>query len=133
MTVDAEPSTRWTDPPVRYPDPAVRVLDPRFARYRIVSAAVERLATGFRWVEGPVWFGDQRTLVWSDVPGNTMWRWDEISGAVSTFRSPSNFSNGNTRDRQGRLLTCEHLGRRVTRTEYDGSVSVVVDSFESRR
>jgi len=133
MVFDAEPSDRWSDSPVRYPDPAVRVLDPRFARCRIVSAAVERLATGFRWVEGPVWFGDQHALVWSDVPSNTMWRWDELTGAVSTFRSPSSFSNGNTRDRQGRLVTCEHLGRRVTRTEYDGSLTVLADAYEGRR
>ncbi|MCR6493690.1 SMP-30/gluconolactonase/LRE family protein [Cellulomonas sp. P24] len=133
MAFDAEPPGRWTDPPVRYPDPAVKVLDPRFSRYRIVSAAVERLATGFRWVEGPVWFGDQHALVWSDVPGNTMWRWDELSGQVTPFRSPSHFSNGNTRDRQGRLVTCEHLERRVTRTEYDGSVSVLADRFQDRR
>lgn len=91
----------WIDQPVRYPDPAVRVLDERFTRYRLVSAAVERIAAGFRWVEGPVWFGDHPALVWSDVPSNTMWRWDEVSGGVTTFRSPSNFSNGNTRDSQG--------------------------------
>lgn len=130
---DAQPSSRWTDPPVRYPDAAVRVLDERFAHCRIVSAAVERIATGFRWVEGPVWFGDHHALVWSDVPSNTMWRWDEMSGDVTTFRSPSNFSNGNTRDRQGRLITCEHLGRRVTRTEPDGTLTVLADSFDGRR
>jgi len=133
MAIDAQPSRRWTDPPIRYPDPAVRVLDERFESIRVVSAAVERLATGFRWVEGPVWFGDHRVLIWSDVPSNVMMRWDERSGEVSTFRSPSNFANGNTRDKQGRLITCEHLDRRVTRTEYDGSSTVLLDSFHNRR
>ena len=98
-----------------YPDPAVEVLDPSFARYRIFSAAVERIATGLRWAEGPVWFGDGRYLLVSDIPNNRIIRWDEETGQVSDFRKPSNFGNGNTRDRQGRLITCEH-GRRVTRT-----------------
>ena len=93
---------------VRYPDPAIRVLDPSFARYRIGNAGVERLATGFRWAEGPVWFGDGRCLLWSDIPNNRIMRWDEETGAVSVFRKPSNYANGNTRDRQGRLVTCEH-------------------------
>ena len=87
---------------VRYPDPAVQVLDDSFAKYRVFNAAVERLATGFRWAEGPVWFGDGRYLLWSDIPNNRIMRWDEETGAVSVFRKPSNFSNGNTRDRQGR-------------------------------
>src|SRR5262245_15009477 len=92
---------------VRYPDPAIEVIDPRFAKYRIGNAAVERLATGFRWTEGPVWFGDGRYLLWSDIPNSQMLRWCEETGAVSVFRSSSNNSNGNTRDRQGRLITCE--------------------------
>ncbi|MCC7280990.1 MAG: SMP-30/gluconolactonase/LRE family protein [Acetobacteraceae bacterium] len=120
-------------PAGRYPDPAVQVLDPAFNKYRIVLAAVERLATGCRWAEGPVWFGDQRALLWSDVPSDRMLRWSEETGAVSTFRAPSGFSNGNTRDREGRLVTCEHGGRRVTRTEYDGSITVLADRFEGRR
>lgn len=115
-----------------YPDPAIEILDESFAKYRIFSAAVERLATGFRWCEGPVWFGDQRQLVWSDIPNDRMMRWDEETGAVSVFRKPSNWANGNTRDRQGRLVTCEH-GRRVTRTEYDGAITVLADSFEGKR
>jgi gluconolactonase len=118
---------------VRYPDPAIEVLDPRFGRYRIGNAAVERLHTGARWAEGPVWFGDGRYLLWSDIPNNRILRWCEETGAVSVFRSPSNNSNGNTRDRQGRLVTCEHGARRVTRTEYDGSISVLIDSFEGKR
>ena len=121
-------ASRWM-PAESYPDPAIEILDASFAPYRIFNAAVERLATGFRWCEGPVWFGDLRSLLWSDIPNNRMLRWDEESGAVSIFRKPSNNSNGNTRDRQGRLVTCEHGGRRVTRTELDGRITVLIDSF----
>jgi gluconolactonase len=126
------PPDRWPDAPGRYPDPAVRVLDPRFDRCRLHNAAVERIATGCRWVEGPVWFGDHRCLVWSDIPNNRMLRWDEATGAVTLFRSPSNYANGNTRDRQGRLVSCEHLTRRVTRTEHDGSITVLIDRFDGK-
>ncbi|HUJ99030.1 MAG TPA: SMP-30/gluconolactonase/LRE family protein [Stellaceae bacterium] len=121
-------ASRWM-PAESYPDPAIEILDASFAPYRIFNAAVERLATGFRWCEGPVWFGDLRSLLWSDIPNNRMLRWDEESSAVSHFRKPSNNSNGNTRDRQGRLVTCEHGGRRVTRTELDGRITVLIDSF----
>ncbi|QCI68811.1 SMP-30/gluconolactonase/LRE family protein [Phreatobacter stygius] len=120
-------------PSQRYPDPAIEILDPSFAKYRLFSAAVERLATGMRWAEGPVWFGDGRYLLWSDIPNNRVMRWDEETGAVSVFRKPSDFANGHTRDRQGRLITCEHGGRRVTRTEYDGSITVLIDRFEGKR
>jgi gluconolactonase len=126
------PPDRWPDAPGRYPDPAVRVLDPRFERYRLHNAAVERVATGYRWVEGPVWFGDHRCLLWSDIPSDRMLRWDEATGAVTEFRSPSNNANGHTRDRQGRLVSCEHLTRRVTRTEHDGSITVLADRFGGR-
>jgi gluconolactonase len=126
------PPDRWPDAPGRYPDPAVRVLDPRFDRCRLHNAAVERLTTGYRWVEGPVWFGDHRCLVWSDIPGNRMLRWDEATGMVTPFRSPADFANGHTRDRQGRLVSCEHLTRRVTRTEYDGSITVLIDQFDGK-
>ena len=119
--------------PTRYPDPAVRVLDPRFARYRLALAAVEQIADGCRWAEGPVWFGDQRCLLWSDIPNDRILRWDEETGAVSVFRKPSRNANGNTRDRQGRLVTCEHLSRRVTRTEYDGAITVLADRYRGRR
>ena len=118
--------------PVRYPDPAVQIVDESFAKYRIFNAAVERLATGFRWCEGPVWFGDGRHLLWSDIPNNRIMRWDEETGAVSVFRRPSNYANGNTRDRQGRLVTCEHDSRRVTRTEYDGAITVVLDRHDGK-
>lgn len=123
----------WSGGVVRYPDPAVEVLDDRFSRYRIGNAVVERLFTGCRWAEGPVWFGDARCLIWSDIPNNRMLRWTEESQEVSVYRSPSRHSNGNTRDRQGRLVTCEHTGRRVTRTEHDGSITVLMDSFEGKR
>jgi gluconolactonase len=122
----------WSPSP-RYPDHRIVAVDTQFDQYRLPLAKIERLATGFRWCEGPVWFGDSRTLIWSDVPGNTMYRWDEQTGVSSVFRKPSDNGNGNTRDRQGRLLTCEHLNRRVTRTEYDGSITVLADSFNNRR
>jgi gluconolactonase len=117
----------------RYPDPAVRVLDPAFNQYRLVLASVERLYTGCRWAEGPVWFGDGRYLLWSDIPNNRILRWDEETGAVSNFRKPSNNANGNTRDREGRLVTCEHDSRRVTRTEYDGTITVLADTYSGKR
>lgn len=118
---------------VRYPDPAVESVDPRFDQYRIGSAVVERLWTGARWAEGPVWFGDGRYLLFSDIPNNRIMRWTEETGQVSVFRAPSNYANGNTRDLQGRLVTCEHGSRRVTRTEHDGSITVLMDSYEGKR
>jgi gluconolactonase len=127
-----EGTTMW-EMSERYPDPAIEVLDPSFTKYRIFSAAVERLATGCRWSEGPVWFGDGRYLLWSDIPNNRIMKWEEETGAVSIYRKPSNYANGHTRDRQGRLVTCEHGARRVTRTEYDGSITVIVDSHEGKR
>ena len=124
--------TDW-QPSARYPDPSVVSVDPSFDAFKLALAKVERLATGMRWSEGPVWLGDSHSLVWSDVPGNTMYRWDEASATAGVFRSPSNNANGNTRDRQGRIVTCEHLTRRVTRTEYDGSITVLAHSFEGKR
>jgi gluconolactonase len=120
-------------PSARYPDPAVSVLDDSFLALRLTSASVEQLATGLRWAEGPVWFGDGRYLLLSDIPNDRILRWDECSGAVSVFRQPSNRANGHTRDRQGRLVSCEHLSRRITRTEHDGHISVLADRFEGRR
>lgn len=117
----------------RYPDASVQVLDPSFLKYRLYSSTVEQLATGFRWMEGPVWFGDGRFLLFSDIPNNRIMRWDEVTGTTSVFRNPSNFSNGMARDRQGRLLTCEHLTRRVTRTEYDGHITVLADGYNGKR
>ena len=123
----------WDQGLVRYPDPALEVIDPRFEKYKIGNAALERLWTGGRWTEGPVWFGDGRYLLFSDIPNNQILRWAEESGQVTVFRSPSNNSNGNTRDNQGRLITCEHRFRRVTRTEYDGTITVLMDHFEGKR
>lgn len=130
---DIDHATPSWQPAQRYPDPAVQSLHPSFERYRLFSAAVERLAAGCRWAEGPVWFGDGRFLLWSDIPNDRILKWEEETGAVSLFRRPSHFANGNTRDRQGRLLTCEHGARRVTRTEYDGSITVLIDRFEGKR
>lgn len=132
MQSDDTTKSAW-QPATRYPDPNVITLDPRFDKYKLPLAAVERLATGCRWNEGPVWFGDARCLLWSDIPNNRIMRWDEGTGAVSAYREPSNFANGQTRDRVGRLITCEHGGRRVTRTEYDGAITVLIDSFEGKR
>ncbi|MFN3674439.1 MAG: SMP-30/gluconolactonase/LRE family protein [Sphingomonas pseudosanguinis] len=118
----------WT-PSLRVPDPAVRVLDPRFARYRLPHARLERLGGGTRWAEGPVWFGDGRYLLLTDLPEDRILRWDEATGTLSTFRQPAGKANGLTRDRQGRLIACEHGGRRVTRTEYDGRITVLADQY----
>src|SRR5213075_2563093 len=95
-------------PSGRYPDPSVKVVDPSFNKYKLGLAKVERIASNCRWNEGPVWFGDGRYLLWSDIPNNRIMRWDEETGRVSVFRKPSNFANGHTRDRQGRLISCEH-------------------------
>jgi gluconolactonase len=120
-------------PSARYPDPSVEVLHESFLALRLFSASVEQLYTGCRWSEGPVWFGDLRSLLWSDIPNNRILRWDDASGAVSVLRQPSNFANGLARDRQGRLVACEHLTRRVTRTEYDGSITVLADRWQGKR
>ena len=119
-------------PSQRYPDPLVKIVDPSFTKYRLNLAKVERIATGLRWGEGPVWFGDGRFLLWSDIPNNRIMKWEEETGAVSVFRKPSNNANGNTRDRQGRLITCEHDARRVSRTEYDGSITVIADRYDDK-
>src|SRR5690242_15586876 len=133
MATKYDASARWGNEVIGYPDPAVETLDPRFNKYRIGSAVIERLWTGGRWLEGPVWFGDGRYLLFSDIPNNRILRWSEETGAVTVFRTPSNFSNGHTRDRQGRLISCEHLSRRVTRTEHDGRITVLMDQYEGKR
>jgi gluconolactonase len=114
-------------------DDYYQVIDKRFARLFNGNAQVDKLATGFRWAEGPAYFGGGRYLVWSDIPNNRMMRYDETDGSTSVFRSPSGNSNGNTVDRQGRLVTCEHGNRRVSRTEHDGSIVTLADSFEGKR
>jgi len=119
--------------PIRYPDPSIKVLDPRFSKYVLGNAAVERIAGGCRFTEGPVWFGDGRYFLWSDIPNDRIMKWEEETGAISVFRRPSEYANGNTRDRQGRLVTCEMGSRRLTRTEYDGTITVLADSFDGKR
>jgi gluconolactonase len=118
---------------VRYPDPAIKILDPRFARLALPMAAVERIAQGCRFTEGPVWFGDGRFLLFSDIPNDRILKWEEETGATSLFRRPSHYANGNTRDREGRLVTCEMDSRRLVRTEYDGTITVLADSFDGKR
>ncbi|WP_298329394.1 SMP-30/gluconolactonase/LRE family protein [Asticcacaulis sp.] len=116
-----------------YPDPSVESLDPRFDTYRLSLAAVEWLYEGTRWGEGPVWFGDGRYLLWSDIPNDRILRWDEETGAVSIFRKPAHFANGHTRDRQGRLISCQHGTRSVTRTEYDGTITTLASHYQGKR
>ncbi|MDE2385950.1 MAG: SMP-30/gluconolactonase/LRE family protein [Alphaproteobacteria bacterium] len=109
------------------------ILDPRFGACLIGHARVERLWTGARWLEGPAWFPASRSLIFSDIPNNRMMRFDEAGGTVSVFRQPSNNSNGNTRDTQGRLVSCEHLARRVTRTEHDGAITILAERHNGKR
>ena len=109
------------------------ILDPRFKKCLTGHGRVERLWTGARWAEGTVWFAAGRYLLFSDIPNNRMMRWDDTNGRVSEFRTPSQYSNGNTLDLQGRLITCEHLTRRVTRTEHDGSITTIADSYQNKR
>jgi gluconolactonase len=104
--------------------------DPAFAAYILHNAPPKRLAGGFDWAEGPVWFGDHGCLLFSDIPNNRILRWSE--DGLTTFRAPANYANGHTRDRQGRLVSCEHGLRRVTRTEWDGSVTVLADSYQGK-
>ena len=108
------------------------IIESGFAGCILGTAHVERLWTGGRWCEGPAWFGGGRYLVWSDIPNDRLLRYDDTDGSVSVFRTPARNSNGNTTDRQGRLVTCEHLARRVTRTEHDGSLTVLADRFDGR-
>jgi gluconolactonase len=109
------------------------VHDSRFTALVIGHAQLEKLATGCRWSEGPAYFAAGRYLVWSDIPNDRLMRFDETDGSVSIFRQPSNNANGNTTDGDGRLVTCEHLTRRVTRTEHDGSITILADRFEGKR
>ncbi|TDD56387.1 SMP-30/gluconolactonase/LRE family protein [Nonomuraea terrae] len=108
------------------------VLDERFAGVG-GDDRMEVLHRGARWAEGPVYFPAGRFLVWSDIPSDRLLRWDEMTGAVGPFRSPAGYTNGNTLDREGRLVSCEHGGRRVTRTEHDGSITVIADRWQGRR
>ncbi|MET0428996.1 MAG: SMP-30/gluconolactonase/LRE family protein [Microvirga sp.] len=121
-----------TPPGETFRDP-ILVLDDGFRKLVNATARLERLATGYRWAEGPAYFPASRYLIWSDIPNDRIMRYDEVSGAVHVFRQPSHFSNGNTVDRQGRLITCEHGARRVTRTEHDGSITVLASHHEGKR
>lgn len=107
------------------------IIDPAFARFVMGNAPVKRLASGFDWVEGPVWFGDAGCLLFSDIPNNRILRWTEEG--LTTYRQPSDYANGHTRDRQGRLISCEHGTRRVTRTEWDGSITILADRYQGKR
>ena len=111
--------------------PFFDLIDPRFGAYVLSNAPVKKLATGFDWAEGPVWFGDAGCLLFSDIPNNRIMRW--TPEGLTTFRQPSNFANGHIRDRQGRLISCEHGLRRVTRTEWDGTITVLADSHQGKR
>jgi gluconolactonase len=113
--------------------PHLEVCDPRFKALALMNCHLERLWTGGRWLEGPAWFGGGRYLVFSDIPNDRMLRFDDTDGSVSAFRTPSNFANGNTVDPQGRLITCEHLTRRVTRTEHDGRLTVLAETWRGKR
>ena len=108
------------------------ILDPRFLSMVLPNAPLEKLADGFRWLEGPVWFADMQCLLFSDIPNDRIMRWT-ASGGVSVFRQPSRFANGHTRDREGRLIGCLHGGRALVRTELDGSITTLVDRFEGKR
>ena len=121
-------------PPTTYfTDPDVLVVDPIFGGYVQANSAITRLWTGALWAEGPAWCGQGRYLVWSDIPNNRQLRWLEDDGRVTVFRHPSNNSNGNTFDFQGRQLSCEHLTRRVVRYEHDGSTTVLADAYDGKR
>jgi len=121
-------------PNQRYPEPSLLVLDPSFLKYRIYSSTLEQVATGMRWAEGPVYFPEGGYVLVSDIPNNRIMKFDERTGAFSVFRANANYANGNTRDRQGRLVTCEHsVTRRVTRTERDGRITVLAERFEGKR
>ena len=121
------------DPNVYFVDPDVLTVEPEFNSLRQGNAPIQRLWTGALWAEGPAWNSVGKFLVWSDIPNNRQLRWSEDDGHVSVFRNPSNNSNGNTFDFQGRQISCEHLTRRVVRYEHDGSVTILADNFQGKR
>ena len=128
-----EPRDWSGDTPLMYPDPDIIALDNRFRRYILFNTPIRRHYVGTLWAEGPAWNGVGRFVVWSDIPNNRQLRWIEDDDRVTVFRSPSGNSNGNTFDHEGRQISCEHGGRRVVRYEYDGTVTVIADSFEGKR
>lgn len=109
-----------------------KIINPKFEQFILNNVHIEKLFTGTRWAEGPVYFGDAGCLLWSDIPNNRIMRWSEETG-VTVYRQPSNYSNGHTRDRQGRLVSCEHGARRVTRTEWDGTITVLADNYQGKK
>jgi gluconolactonase len=119
-------------PPVAYQIQLFRFSTGVSISTRIALATVDRAATGLSWAEGPVWLGDMRLMIFSDIQNNRMMKWDEQTGQLSVFRNPSGHSNGNVSDREGRLLTCEHELRRVTRTEHNGAITVVADKYDGK-
>ena len=129
------PPRQWGPdaPPNIYPDPDIVVVEPEFRAFLVGNTPLQRLWTGALWAEGPAWSGQGRYLVWSDVGGNAQYRWLQDDGRVTTFRTPSNHSNGNTFDAQGRQLSCEHYSRRVVRWEHDGSMTVIADAYDGKR
>jgi gluconolactonase len=139
----ASPPTTVTNPPrdfgpggaptTYFTDPDILTVDPAFNGLIQPNTPIQRLWTGAMWMEGPAWNAQGRYLLWSDIPNNRQLRWIEDDGRVSVFRNPSNNSNGNTFDFQGRQLSCEHLTRRVVRYENDGSVTVIADSYDGKR
>jgi len=121
-------------PNQRYPDPAVFILDPSFTKYRLHNSTLEQISTGMRWTEGPAYFSEGSYLLFSDIPNNRIMKFSEKTGKTSIFRENANFANGNVRDHQGRLITCEHsVTRRVTRTEKDGRITILADRYQGRR
>src|SRR5262245_17871153 len=129
MAADRDWSGKET---VRYPDPDIVVLDGRFGKYKLGNTSIQRLHTGALWAEGCAWNGVGRYLVWSDIPNNRQFRWLDEDGHVSVFRNPSNNSNGNTFDYEGRQLSCEHGLRRVVRYEHNGSITVLADKWNGK-
>ena len=119
-------------PPIRYPDKDILVLDPRFSRYYLGNTTIQRLYTGMLWAEGPAWNGAGNYLVWSDIPNNVQHRWLAEDDHVSTFRNPSNNSNGNTFDWESREISCEHGTRRVVRYERDGTITTLADKWQGK-
>jgi gluconolactonase len=120
-------------PTTYFSDPDLVFADPAFGALTQGNTTIQRLWTGALWVEGPAWNAQGRYLLWSDIPNNRQYRWLEDDGHVSVFRTPSNYSNGNTFDREGRQIACEHATRRVVRYEHDGSVTVIAESFQGKR
>jgi gluconolactonase len=133
LPLAAQQQRDWTGQnPVRYPDADIVVLDKRFKKYAIGNTPVKRLYTGALWAEGPAWNSEGRYLVFSDIPNNIQRRWLNEDGHTSIFRNPSNYSNGNTFDYQGRQLSCEHETRRVVRYEHNGSVTIIADKWQGK-